>query len=55
MISERMKNDIKNKDNCLKQAYVPASVKVIELTTQRGYLLSASKVTSPFGGDEEVW
>lgn len=35
MISERMKNDIKNKDNCLKQAYVPASVKVIELTTQR--------------------
>lgn len=30
-----MKIDIKNNDNCSKQAYVPASVKVIELTAQR--------------------
>ena len=51
----KKENDIKNNDNCAKQAYVPASVKVIELTTQRGYLLSASKVTSPFGGQEEDW
>lgn len=30
-----MKNEIKNKDNCARQAYVPASVKVIEVTMQR--------------------
>ena len=38
-----------------RQTYVPASVKVIELTAQRGYLLSASNFNNPFGGDEEVW
>ncbi len=30
-----MKNENKNNDNCAKQAYVPASVKVIEVNTQR--------------------
>lgn len=30
-----MKIDIKNNDNCARQAYVPASVKVIEVTAQR--------------------
>lgn len=30
-----MKNEIKNNGNCARQAYVPVSVKVIELTTQR--------------------
>ena len=38
-----------------RQTYVPASVKVIELTTQRGICILAGSVTNPFGGDEEEW
>ena len=30
-----MKNDIKNNESQERQAYVPASVKVIEVTTQK--------------------
>lgn len=37
------------------QTYIPASVKVIELTTQRGICILAGSVTNPFGGDEEEW
>ncbi|MBQ0005795.1 MAG: hypothetical protein KBS57_00090 [Alistipes sp.] len=35
--------------------YVSPSVKVIELTTQRGICILAGSVTNPFGGDEEAW
>ena len=39
-----------------RQTYVPASVKVIELSSQRGICVLAGSVTNnPFGGDEEVW
>ena len=31
----KKENDIKNNDSCAKQAYVPASVKVIEITSRR--------------------
>ena len=47
-----MKNEIKNNGNCVKQAYVPASVKVIELTTQR--VLCQSGFTETVWSDDQL-
>lgn len=48
-----MKQDIKNKEPQERQAYVPASVKVINVTAQRVICTSPSSVNDPFGGSEE--
>ena len=52
-----MKQDIKNKEPQERQAYVPASAEVIELSSQRGICVLAGSVTNdnPFGGEEEDW
>ena len=39
-----------------RQTYVPASVKVIELTTQRGICILAGSMGNPWdGNNEEEW
>ena len=48
-----MKQDIKNNELRERQAYVPASVKVINVTAQRVICTSPSSVNDPFGGSEE--
>ena len=52
-----MKQDIKNNELRERQKYVPASVKVIEVTAQR--VLCGSKenftTSNPFVGNEENW
>ena len=45
-----MKNEIKNLQTQDRQAYVPASVKVIEFTAQRVICTSGDNTTG-FGGD----
>ena len=44
-----MKNEIKNNELRERQAYVPASVKVIEVTTQRIICQSGGTEGSPEG------
>ena len=46
-----MKQDIKNNEPQGRTRYVPASVKVIEVTAQR--VICQSYVTNPWGGTEE--
>ena len=46
-----MKQDIKNNELRERQKYVPASVKVIEVTAQR--VICQSYVSNPWGGSEE--
>ncbi len=47
-----MKKEIKNNDNCAKQAYVPASVKVFELTAQRVLCGSETETVNSFDNIE---
>lgn len=48
-----MKQDIKNKEPQERQAYVPASVEVIETSEQGVICTSPNDVSNPFGGSEE--
>ena len=48
-----MKQDIKNKEPQERQAYVPASVKVIEVTAQKVLCQSGGTYNNPFGDDPE--
>ena len=48
-----MKQDIKNNELRERQTYVPASVKVIEVTAQKVMCTSPSSVNDPWGGSEE--
>ena len=48
-----MKQDIKNKELQERQAYVPASVKVIEITAQGIICQSGGEYNDPFGDDPE--
>ena len=45
--------ETKNLQTQERQAYVPASVKVIEITAQKVMCTSPSSVNNPFGGSEE--
>ena len=48
-----MKQEIKNHEPQERQAYVPASVKVIEVTAQK--VLCGSNPNSPEQYDPQVW
>ncbi|MCQ2172485.1 MAG: hypothetical protein MJZ17_07035 [Bacteroidales bacterium] len=48
-----MKQEIKNKEPQERQAYVPASVKVIEVTAQKVLCQSGGEYNDPFGDDPE--
>ena len=48
-----MKQDIKNKEPQERQAYVPASVKVIEITAQR--VICTSGGTQDYTSDDTKW
>ena len=52
-----MKQGIKNNELRERQAYVPASVKVIEVTSQRVLCGSEENFSTinPFGGNEVDW
>ena len=52
-----MKQDIKNNELRERQTYVPASMKVIEVTAQRVLCGSEEnfRTSNPFGGNEENW
>ena len=52
-----MKNEIKNLQTQERQAYVPASVKVIEVTAQRVLCESTNQYNTPPGemGDRNVF
>ena len=50
-----MKNEIKNKEPRERQAYVPASVKVIEVTTQRIICQSGGTENSSEGDTSSWW
>ena len=49
-----MKETIKNKELQERQAYVPASVKVIEITAQKVLCQSGGKYNDPFGTPETL-
>ena len=48
-----MKRDIKKNELQERQAYVPASVKVIEVTAQKVLCQSGGTYNNPFGDDPE--
>ena len=49
-----MKNEIKSKELQERQAYVPASVKVIEVTAQKVLCQSGGEYNDPFGTPETL-
>lgn len=49
-----MKNEIKNKEPQERQAYVTASVKVIEVTAQKVLCQSGGEYNDPFGTPETL-
>ena len=49
-----MKEDIKNKELQERQTYVPASVKVIEITAQKVLCQSPGNYNDPFGTPESL-
>ena len=49
-----MKQDIKNKEPQERQAYVPASVKVIEVTAQKVLCQSGGPYNNPFGTPDNL-
>lgn len=48
-----MRQDIINNEPQERQAYVPASVKVITTSVQKVICTSPNNVYNPWGGDEE--
>ena len=48
-----MKQEIKNNELQERQKYVPASVKVIEVTAQKVLCQSGGTYNNPFGDDPE--
>ena len=49
-----MKQDIKNKEPQERQTYVPASVKVINVTAQKVLCQSGGEYNDPFGTPETL-
>lgn len=49
-----MKDNIKNNETQERQAYVPASVKVLEVTSQKVLCQSGGEYNDPFGTPETL-
>lgn len=49
-----MKQDVRNKEPQERQTYVPASVKVIEITVQKVLCQSGGTYNDPFGAPTDL-